>query len=332
MTSTHPAARHAAYADRIEILRLTAERYDDLVASPFVDDLDAHLVVIESGEPTVEPGSLPVVVAALGDELGAPGPRVADVVVGPDDLDALTETVAAAPRAAVTLAVLLRGIEVSDTEAGLAAESTAYSLLQGGAEFAAWRAAHPASASTDDNGPTVSCARDGDVLTIALDRPRRHNAISAQLRDDLHAALQVPLVDDDIEQIVLRGNGPSFSTGGDLDEFGRRPDPITAHHTRLLRSPARLIDRLRDRLVAQIHGWTLGGGIEMAAFAGRVVARADTRIGLPETRLGLLPGAGGTVSISRRCGRQRTAALALTGATIGAERALAWGLVDEITQ
>lgn len=74
----------------------------------------------------------------------------------------------------------------------------------------------------------------------------------------------------------------------------------------------------------------VGAGIELAAFADRIVADPATRISLPELTLGLLPGAGGTVSLPRRIGRQRTAYLALTGSVIDASTALAWGLVDEI--
>jgi enoyl-CoA hydratase/carnithine racemase len=129
---------------------------------------------------------------------------------------------------------------------------------------------------------------------------------------------------------VLNGNGPSFSAGGDLDEFGTRPDPATAHITRLARSPARLIHQLGDRVEVHIHGVTLGGGIEIAAFAGTVTAAADTSIGLPELELGLIPGAGGTVSVTRRIGRQRTTALALSGARIDADTADAWGLIDRV--
>ena len=80
----------------------------------------------------------------------------------------------------------------------------------------------------------------------------------------------------------------------------------------------------------RIHGSTFGGGIEMAAFAGRVVAGPDTRIALPEVSLGLIPGAGGTASLTRRIGRQRTAALGLLGTVIDASTALEWGLVDEL--
>jgi enoyl-CoA hydratase/carnithine racemase len=86
-----------------------------------------------------------------------------------------------------------------------------------------------------------------------------------------------------------------------------------------------------DRVVVHLHGDVAGSGIELAAFAGRVVAARSTRISLPEVGLGLIPGAGGTVSLPRRIGRHRTLRLALGEASIDADTALAWGLVDEVT-
>ena len=79
-----------------------------------------------------------------------------------------------------------------------------------------------------------------------------------------------------------------------------------------------------------VHGACVGAGIELPAFAGRVVASRDAWFALPEVAMGLVPGAGGTVSLPRRIGAQRTAWLALTGRRIDAETALAWGLVDEL--
>ena len=80
-----------------------------------------------------------------------------------------------------------------------------------------------------------------------------------------------------------------------------------------------------------VHGSTLGGGIEMAAFADRIVADPGSTFGLPEVAIGLIPGAGGTVSLPRRIGRQRTAALGISGRSIDAATALEWGLVDEVS-
>lgn len=318
----------------ISQLVLTPREYDDFVRSAFADEAiggrDGVTAVVVTGAPTAicPPGALPIVVIALAADDGA-APHHADVATNEAGLDELLAMIASAPIAAASAAVLLRTSPGQNVEAGLAAESAVYSTLQAGPEFAAWRAT-ARHASHADEGPTVRTERDGDTLTVCLDRPGRHNAISTRLRDDLTAALQLALVDDSITIVHLRGAGPTFCSGGDLGEFGSRLDPATAHRTRLSRSPARLLHRLQHRTVAHLHGAALGGGIELAAFAGKVLARSDTRIGLPELTLGLIPGAGGTVSLPRRIGRHRTAWLALTAKTIDAPTALQWGLIDEI--
>jgi enoyl-CoA hydratase/carnithine racemase len=150
------------------------------------------------------------------------------------------------------------------------------------------------------------------------------------MRDELLDALAVGAADPSITSIVLEGEGPSFSSGGDLDEFGTAPDPATAHLIRLARSAGAALHAVADRVTAHIHGACFGAGIELPAFASRVVAAADTVIALPEVGMGLIPGAGGTVSLVGRIGRRRTAYLALSGVRLDAETALAWGLVDEI--
>jgi enoyl-CoA hydratase/carnithine racemase len=90
------------------------------------------------------------------------------------------------------------------------------------------------------------------------------------------------------------------------------------------------MQKLASRTTAYLHGSCLGAGIELPAFARTIYAAPDVRIGLPEIGLGLIPGAGGTASLPQRIGRWRTAFLALTGATIGAEQALRWGLIDAV--
>jgi enoyl-CoA hydratase/carnithine racemase len=180
-----------------------------------------------------------------------------------------------------------------------------------------------------EEGSPVRCWRDGTTLHIALSRPDVHNAFDARMRDALIDALAAGAATD-IETIELAGDGPSFCSGGDLDEFGSFPDPATAHVVRLQRSAARAIAAVADRVVARVHGACIGSGIELPAFAAKVVAQPDTVIALPEVGFGLVPGAGGTVSLPRRIGRHRTAWLALSGARIDATTAHAWGLVDAI--
>ena len=181
-----------------------------------------------------------------------------------------------------------------------------------------------------ETGPAVRLERHADRLSIVLDRPDRRNALNRSMRDGLLNGLALAAADPAIDQVVLRGEGPSFSSGGDLDEFGTFTDPADAHMVRMATSIGRAIDGLGPRLTAEVHGRCAGSGVELAAFAARVVARPDFSAALPEVGLGLIPGAGGTVSITRRVGRHRTALLALSGARIDATTALRWGLVDEI--
>lgn len=286
-----------------------------------------------------------VVVGAPGEWTGAEK-AVIDVIApeahkGSDLSEAIAEPIGAHPLAATALALLLRATERRTIGEGLHAESAVYSVLQSGPEFATWLAQHrarraqksPVPGGTDED-PTadeeaVLVERHGDRLVITLNRPRKHNAFSRSIRDGLTEALAMAATDTEV-RIELRGAGPSFCSGGDLDEFGAFADPATAHLTRLTRSPSRLVAGLAGRTTVHLHGSCLGAGIELPAFAGRVVAHPDSRLGLPEIRLGLIPGAGGTVSLPRRIGRHRTALLALTGTPIDAPTALAWGLIDAI--
>lgn len=172
--------------------------------------------------------------------------------------------------------------------------------------------------------------RDRNRLDIRLTRPEKHNAFSRAMRDGVSEALQLALADPSIEEVVLSGEGDSFCSGGDLDEFGSFPDPAEAHVIRTTRSPALLLSRLGDRARVEVHGACIGAGAELPAFTKHVIASEDAFFQLPEVGLGLVPGAGGTASLPRRIGRQRTAWLGLSGARIDARTALDWGLVDEV--
>ncbi len=232
-----------------------------------------------------------------------------------------------APRAALAAALLVRG-GTTDPWSGLVAESTTYSLLQAGPEFRQWSEHHPPPGA-HDTGPRVRVERGQRLWEVVLTRPHRHNALDARMRDELYTALDEARSRPDVT-VVLRGDGPSFCSGGDLDEFGTAPGPVDAHVVRLTRSLALVMSDLAPRVVVGLHGACLGAGIELPAFAQRVVAAEDARIGLPELDLGLIPGAGGTVSIPRRAGSAVLLDLLLSGGTVDAGTALARGLVDEV--
>jgi hypothetical protein len=267
--------------------------------------------------------TVPVVIAGP-----TPSPLV-DVAAEDDELAALAAAVEANPLASVALVLLLRGSERRSIGEGLVAESAVYSMLQAGPEFARWREGQARRDRQPEDEPTVLVRRAGNELIVTLNRPTVHNAFSVAMRDQLIEALVVAEADPSL-RVVLEGAGPSFCSGGDLGEMGSRPDPATAHRVRLRRSVGRILASMADRVEAHLHGASMGAGIELPAFVDKVTARPDSRIALPEIGLGLIPGAGGTVSVTRRIGRHRAARLALSGRPIDVETAVSWGLVDEL--
>jgi hypothetical protein len=290
---------------------------DDRTA-PDVDDLAASMASIAG------------VLIAVGSPTSSVA-RAFDVIVeSTDSADEAAREVEHHPIAATALAMLLRGGERRTIGEGLVAESSTYSLLQAGPEHRAWLAGQSRRPRDPDLGSPVRVRQHDGQLQITLARPQKRNAYNAATRDALLDAFALAASDPSIE-VVIDGEGPSFCSGGDLDEFGTLADPATAHVLRLARSAARAMHEIAPRVTVHVHGACIGAGIELPAFAARVVAREDASFALPEVGMGLVPGAGGTVSIPRRIGRHRTAWLALTGRRIDARTALAWGLVDAIT-
>lgn len=175
-------------------------------------------------------------------------------------------------------------------------------------------------------GATIKVNVQGICWEVLLARPEKRNALNAQMRDELWSTLRAARLAG--VGVVLRGLGPAFCAGGDLLEFGQTRDTAQAHEIRQLRSVARLIASLSERLVAAVHGACYGAGLELAAFAGTVVCDDTARFCLPEGQLGLIPGAGGTVSVTRRVGRSVTLEMVATGRVLDAHEAVRLGLVD----
>lgn len=253
-------------------------------------------------------------------------------VVDPEQVAGqLCASVAAHPQAAIVLGRVLRSTATLDVPDALDVESFAYSTLLAGPEFLRWlenRGPRELPPAADD---PVLVRRTDDRLHVTLNRPARRNAYGRELRAALGDALRLALLDPTLTRVVLDGAGPAFCAGGDLAEFGTAPDPVTAHFVRTSAGAGRLVHALRDRIEVRVHGSCVGAGVELPALAGRVIASADATFRLPETGMGLIPGAGGTVGIPRRIGRWRTLYLALSDQPLPATTALDWGLVDGIT-
>ncbi len=179
-------------------------------------------------------------------------------------------------------------------------------------------------------GDPILIDRSGNVVTAALNRPDNRNSITVEMRDALVELFQLVLLDNSITSLQISARGGCFSVGGELREFGLAQNPASAHWIRSSHNPGSLLARCAHKTSCHIHSASLGSGIEIPAFAHYLSADPRSFFQLPELNFGLIPGAGGCVSISRRIGRQRTAWMALSGKKINARQALAWGLIDEI--
>ena len=281
-------------------------------------------------------GALPTIATESFDLLLTthPAPRREWTHVAANRLDgavrAIEAQVHACPNAASIFCQTLRLGETMTPSDALILESLAYSTLLRGAEFERWLAARPRGEKATPCRPPLLIERQEHDLRIVIDRAETNNAMSAEVRDALVEALRQAGLDSSLRQVVLSGAGRSFSTGGELAEFGTTTDASLAHAVRVARSVAAEIFSLGQRIEVIAHGACIGAGVETMAAASRVSVQGPAFFQLPEIRMGLIPGAGGTVTLPRRIGRWRTAWMALSGKRIGREDALAWGLVDRL--
>jgi enoyl-CoA hydratase len=249
------------------------------------------------------------------------------------EINTLQERTTLFPQTSSILLQLLRHHELNNDIHALLAESLAYGILQQGGEFRHWLEQHRRKPVGDFPAPEsdlLLLSREANILRIRLNHPAARNAYSSAMRDALFEALVLLDLDPSIERCIWEGVGDCFCVGGDLSEFGMATDAALAHHIRMTRSVAALLLKNASRIECRVHRACIGSGIELPACAARLIATPDTFFQLPELSMGLIPGAGGTVSVLRRIGRHRLAWWVLSGKRINAETALAWGLIDEI--
>jgi len=288
-------------------------------------DFDAD----DEGVDRIELPPFPVI--GMGDLEHRLAQQVDIVVQPPVSLATLIEAIRANPLTAAVAVQTLRHVSQLPVNIALQHESLAYGLLQGSAEHRAWRERRKRINAGAAIAPgVVHVTREGDRLDILLDRPDAGNAIDRPMRDTLHEAFLLAAIDPEISEIRLRALGKAFSLGAELGEFGTTFDPAMAHAIRMLTLPAHVIARCAERLDVHVQGGCVGTGIEMSAFAARLTATSTAWFQLPELSMGVIPGAGGCVSLTRRIGRQRSALMILSGKRISARVALQWGLIDAI--
>lgn len=187
-----------------------------------------------------------------------------------------------------------------------------------------------ASAAEAQGFGAVIYAKRNGIAWVTLNRPDRYNAYNVAMRDGLFQVLSAVHEDPEVRAMVLAGAGDAFSTGGDVSEFGQAPSPLGARWIRFRRDVWGHLRSLTIPTIAAVHGFTVGGGLEMALLCDIAIAARDTRFCLPETGLGMIPGVAGTQTASRRLNLGWALDLCITGRWIDAREALSIGLVAAV--
>lgn len=178
---------------------------------------------------------------------------------------------------------------------------------------------------------TIIYEKQGSKAVITLNRPKVLNAYNIRMRDELYETLQAVRDDPEIRVVILKGAGEkAFCAGADLSEFLTAPSPVVARQVRFERDVWGLFLSVRQPIIAALHGYVLGSGIEMALCCDIRIAAEDAQFGVPEMGLGIIPAAGGSQTLPRVVGRARAMDMLLTGRWVKADEALKMRLVNRV--
>ena len=179
---------------------------------------------------------------------------------------------------------------------------------------------------SDHDGFTIERDADRGTATVTLDVAGKFNRVSMPARDELRAAFEELDRDDAIRFVVLTGAGGAFTAGGDIPGFLER----SAWHVSRLADNVAAPERCTKPVVAALRGYTFGVGLELALACDFRIAADDVQLGFPEVTIGMIPGSGGTQRLARLVGLGRAKDIVMRGRRVGAEEALALGLVTEV--
>jgi enoyl-CoA hydratase len=169
------------------------------------------------------------------------------------------------------------------------------------------------------------------IASVTLNRHQVLNIYNIQMRDDLYEVLRAIKDDSEVRVAIFKGAGEkAFCAGADLIEFLTAPSPIVARQVRFERDVWGLFLSISKPLIAALHGFVLGSGIEIALCCDIRIASEDARFGLPEVGLGIIPAAGGTQTLPRAIGRGRALEMLLTNRWLNGEEAFQCGLVNRV--
>jgi enoyl-CoA hydratase len=169
------------------------------------------------------------------------------------------------------------------------------------------------------------------IACVMINRPKAMNAYNIQMRDDLYQILSAIKDDPDVHVVIFKGAGEkAFCAGADLSEFLTAPSPIAARKIRWQRDVWGLFLSIPQPIIAALHGYVLGSGIEIALCCDIRIASKNAKFGLPEVALGMIPAAGGTQTLPRTVGKSKALEMLLTDEWIDGDEAFRIGLVNHV--
>lgn len=175
----------------------------------------------------------------------------------------------------------------------------------------------------------ITCSAENGVGLIKLNRPRELNALNRTMVEEIGAVCRDFAFDSEVRVVVITGD-KNFAAGADIGNMvNMTPEEADRFSFRHLMAE---IENMPKPVIAAINGYTLGGGLELALACDLRIASPSASFGLPEIKLGIFPGAGGTIRLPRLIGPGRAKIMIFTGKTINAEKALDWGLIDGIEE
>jgi len=170
-----------------------------------------------------------------------------------------------------------------------------------------------------------------NVATLTVNRPKSLNSLNSEVLGELECALYELGLDAEVKAVVLTGAGErAFVAGADIKEMSGM-NAIQGHaFARKGQQVMQLTERMKKPVIAAVNGYALGGGLELALACDFIYASSQARLGFPEVTLGIMPGFGGTQNLARLIGPNRANELIFTGRMLDADKACAWGIVNEV--
>jgi len=177
---------------------------------------------------------------------------------------------------------------------------------------------------------TLRVEKEGSLCRIIFNRPDKFNAINSVMADEIESAFRDFKEDQTLRVGIITGNGKAFMAGADLEEIAARtPEENEAYNLKIMHAFS-MLEHQPKPVIAAINGFALGGGLELALACTFRLASQEAKMGLPEVKLGILPGAGGTQRLPRAIGKQQALRLILTGETITSEEGLRIGILLDV--